>query len=342
MIFYMDEFAKHEARNYLTAAGFFILAVCALLFIPTHIDPSLFTESLPFVNVIIGTSLLIIGCLLACIGSRGFTAVTFLLIGMFVLALFFAPGISVVTGIGLIIFALILLSAGDRKKFFIFLIPLFLGLLPIVQTCLFSSAGLVCDIILAVLSLWFAFASVSERVKIPGSKLLKSDDESDFKASGSVLGYLLFALTCGAWSAYYFLSENVISLASVQALTAVTSLLLVLTGILLFAAAKMRFTPILFILAGVLLNLSLYVSGVLIMIIGAMAIVLGIFAFLREESRLLPGLMFILYGLTAFISVLITGNYSFGLLQGILNLLPGLIALYLAFAVFAEKKLPLF
>ncbi|HJJ31224.1 MAG TPA: hypothetical protein O0X97_03135 [Methanocorpusculum sp.] len=338
----MDEFAKHEARNYLTAAGFFILAVCALLFIPTHFEPSLFTETFAFVNAVIGISLIIIGILLAAIGSRGFTAVTFLLTGMFVLVLFFAPGISAVTGICLIIFALILLTAGDRKKYLIFLIPLFLGILPIVQTIFFSTAGIACDIILAVLSLWYAFASVSERAKIPGGKLLKSDDETDFKRSGSVLGYLLFALTCGAWTAYYFLSEAVIPLAAVQALSAVASILLVLTGILLFAAAKMRFTPILFILTGVLISLSLYVSGVLIMIIGAMFIVLGIFAFLREESRLLPGLMFIIYGLTAFVSVLITGNFAFGTLQAILNLIPGLIALYLAVAVFAEKKLPLF
>ncbi len=103
----------------------------------------------------------------------------------------------------------------------------------------------------------------------------------------------------------------------------------------------MRFTPVMFLLAGALLAVSSVIGDNFEFILGILFIVLGIFAVLRTESRILPGLMFIIYRISYFIGPVAVGA-GITILAVIVNGLPAVIALYLAVATFSQKKLPLF
>ncbi len=194
------------------------------------------------------------------------------------------------------------------------------------------------DIIISVAALYFACAS--ERIALPLGALLKKDVITDFKASGSVLGYLLFGLSTTVWAGTYLLGvPSEIALV----FDSICGMMLISSGILLFAVGKMRFTPIMFILMGFLTLISQLLTGPLFYVVGAMFIVLGLFALLRNESRILPGIMLILYGVTYFVGAVTIGSAAVPVVSGVLNLIVTVISVYLAFAVFSQnKRLPLF
>ncbi len=134
--------------------------------------------------------------------------------------------------------------------------------------------------LVAVVALYFSFACASERITLPGGALLKQDVVTNFKASGSVLGYLLFGISTAVWAGVYFIG---ISSDAALALDAVCGAMPILSGILLFAIAKMRFTPIMFILMGFLIYVGVFLTGSLFYVGGLMFIVLGLFAALRSD-----------------------------------------------------------
>ncbi len=243
-------------------------------------------------------------------------------------------------GVFLLVLTGIILTSKDKKKYLLFLIPGFISLRMLIHSFFGASspAALILFLITAIIPLYYAFACASERITLPGGALLRADAVTDFKASGSVLGYLLFGIIALSWALAY---AGVSPLAAVNATDYVGGFFLILTGILLFAVGKMRFTPVMFILTGFLAVISVYVSGPLYYVVGAMFIVLGLFAILRKESRILPAVMLIIYGCTYFFTPA-AGEAGLPVVSIILNLIPALIAVYLAFAVFSQRKLPLF
>ena len=75
---------------------------------------------------------------------------------------------------------------------------------------------------------------------------------------------------------------------------------------------------------------------------GVLLIVTGLFAMLRKESRILPGLMIIIYGASYFISAIIGGAAVSPVASILLNIIPAAIAFYLAVATISQRKIPLF
>ncbi|MDO5844320.1 MAG: hypothetical protein Q4Q53_04135, partial [Methanocorpusculum sp.] len=195
--------------------------------------------------------------------------------------------------------------------------------------------------IISVVSLYFALAVSSEKISLPLGKTLKSDVETDFKKSGSVLGYLLFGLSCASY-AFYYLSGTTEAYTNYLALDSVVGFMLIVTGILLFAVGKMRFTPVMFIIMGFVTITATNLGNQYVYVpLGIALIILGIIALLRTESRILPAVMLVVYGFT--FETFSLGLGDIPILQGVLNLIPCLIAVYLAFAVFSQsKKLKLF
>jgi len=64
---------------------------------------------------------------------------------------------------------------------------------------------------------------------------------------------------------------------------------------------------------------------------------------LRKESRILPGIMLIVYGCTMFFTAFANGAMvSAPIVSAVLNGIPALIAIYLAFVVYSQRKLPKF
>ncbi len=337
----MDEIQKTEMRNYAMSAGFFIIAFQALLFamMPVSgIEPAAFTVIADACLKIIALLLILTGVILIVLKNRDLSAIIFLLIGMFFATKAYTTviGSEFIINIFLLILALIILTAKDRKKYLLFIMPALIGVIGLIT--IFTPA-LLLDLILGVVALYFAFACASERINLPGGALLKADVVTDFKAGGSVLGYLLFGISTAVW-AFVYLGN--ISFESALVIDSLCGAMLIFTGVLLWAVGKMRFTPVMFILMGFLQIIGVMVSGPLYAVIGAMFIVLGLFAVLRTESRILPALMLIIYGCTYFITPLIIGVGANLIVSGVLNLIVALITVYMAFAVFMQKKLPLF
>ena len=349
----MNEIAKNEMRNYLSAAGFFVLALSALL-VSAEFLGELTTGYFQTADIIPSVLLLLIGVLLAVLGKRDLTSISFLMFGSLklliilplVLTSITLDAMSFVNPILLsfyIIFALILLTAKDKAKY---PLALLIGLDGIFNLVWFTGtiSGIIMGssrLILAVLALYFAFACASERISLPLGKTLTAEQETDFKNSASALGYLTISASMVVWAFFYLFKASDGVTEMIYSADGVYALLMILVGILLFAVAKMRFTPVMFLLAGALLAVSSVIGDSFEFILGILFIVLGIFAVLRTESRILPGLMFIIYGISYFIGPVAVGA-GITVLAVIVNGLPALIALYLAVATFSQKKLPLF
>ena len=356
----MNEIAKNEMRNYLSAAGFFVLAlttlvVCTSFFIPIT-DAAMSTLAVS--DIVCSILLLLAGILLAVLGKRDLTAITFLMFGSIKLlmtttniiggtssALSESYFVSAILQVFLLILALILLTAKDKVKYLLVLIIGLHGVSNIIG--FFGPADILpmilgySHIIIAIIALYFAFACASERIILPLGKTLTSDQETDFKKSASALGYLTIAASMAVWAFFHLFNASYLVADIIYALDGVYAILMILIGILLFAVAKMRFTPVMFMLVGALLAVSSVIGDSFEFILGILFIVLGLFAVLRTESRILPGLMFVIYGISYFI-VPVAAGAGITILAVLVNGLPALIALYLAVATFSQKKLPLF
>ena len=353
----MNETAKNEMRNYLSAAGFFVFALSTLLISADALFGVGGGATTVFnADLILSVLLLLIGVLLVVLGKRDLTAISFLMFGSIklltilpyiltsvtLIELFF---VNAVLQIFLIILALILLTAKDKAKYPLALIIGLQGIFKIISflvpvNLLYMVAGCF-HVILTVLALYYAFACASERFTLPLGKTLTAEQETDFKKSASVLGYLTVSASMAVWSLFYLFNASDLVAEIIYAVDGVYAFLMILVGILLFAVAKMRFTPVMFLLAGALLAVSSVIGDSFEFIIGILFIVLGLFAVLRTESRILPGLMFVIYGISYFI-VPVAAGAGITILAVLVNGLPALIALYLAVATFSQKKLPLF
>ena len=334
----MDEPAKTEARNYLTAAGFFVIAAFELLLILAP-EISSATRSL-----IVGIGLLLIGTLLIVLRKRDMIAILFMMLAFFFISHSFIPGhIGAAINFcfsGLILLTLLITLTGkDKAKWLLILIPLMMIVGSLTEG-LSEIIPVVFIVIISVISIYFALACACERINLPGRKLLTADEETDFKAAGSVLGYVLFAAISGMYVVYYIVGESMMHLEYLHTINLVAAVLLIFIALLLFAVGKMRFTPAMFLLLGLTQLLSMFSSGTMFIGIGILYIIIGVFAMLRKESRILPGIMLVVYGCTDFFTAYAGGNTP--VVSVILNAIPCLIAIYLAFVVYSQKKLPKF
>ncbi|MBO5367773.1 MAG: hypothetical protein IJD66_03195 [Methanocorpusculum sp.] len=344
----MDENAKNEMRNYLSAAGFFVFAVSTLAIGVSYLSGTVGAEQ-KNITIISTLLLLLVGVLLAVIGKRDLTAITFLMLGSIKLLMlatgFVSPGINIILYLFLLILAVILLTAKDKAKYPLAILIALQALFTTVSYIIpseeiMSSVIGYTRLILTVIALYYAFACASERICFPCSKILTADQETDFKKSASALGYLTISASMLVWAIYYLFNKSEIVANTIYALDGVYAALLILVSILLFAVAKMRFTPVMFLLAGSLLAVSSVIGATSEFILGILFIVLGIFAVLRTESRILPGLMFVVYGVSYFIGP-VAASAGIMILAVAVNGIPALIALYLAVATFSQRKLPL-
>ncbi len=335
----MDETAKTEARNYLCAAGFFVIAAFTLLGILSETPLDAGTK------LVVGLGLLLIGTLLVVLRKRDMIAILFMMYALFHISTCLLPEFSglpiVLCFNGLILLTLLVTLTGkDEAKWLIFLIPLMGTVMLISMVGSFTILSDIFNWIIFAISIYFAFACASERLNLPGRKLLTADGETDFKASGSVLGYLLFAAISGGYTVYYIVGESMMHLEYLHIINIVVAVLMIFIAVLLFAVAKMRFTPVMFLLIAIGDLLAMLSTGAMFIGCGILFIIIGLFAMLRKESRILPGIMLIVYGCSGFFTAYTGGNFP--VVSAILNAVPCLIAIYLAFVVYSQKNLPKF
>jgi len=344
----MDENARTEARNYLSAAGFFLIGGFWLLYLLNNLSNGQFTLSATITCVTVGIGLIIISTLLIVLRGRDMVAMLFAMMG-FAYLFWSSTDYYLYSSLQICIFillvSLVTLTSTDRKKWMLSIVPIIMFLWIFVDLFIeVFAVDMAFNFLIAAIPLYFSFCCASERIQFPGSALLNSDDTTDFKASGSVLGYMLFAFAVGGFALFYAVNDSSkLPLAAVTALKLTSGAIMVYVSILLLAVGKMRFTPVMFLLIGILLILTVYCEGYMIVGAGLLFIMVGIFAMLRKESRIIPGIMLIVFGFSGFISLIAGGILpSIPWLSVILNGIPCLIAIYLAFVVYSQRELPRF
>ena len=117
---------------------------------------------------------------------------------------------------------------------------------------------------------------------------------------------------------------------------------MVFIPILLFAVGKMRITPVMFLLISMVTIFGNFSTEAMSIGLGVFFLLIGLFAILRKESRILPGIMLVL---TAVVYFLMGGLGEFGvptLVLGIIEFIIVAISVYLAFVLYSQKKLPKF
>jgi len=343
----MDEFAKCEARNYLSAAGFFLIGAIALLSLLLNFTNTELSYFNWILYLVIGNALLVVATLLFILRKRDMIAILFALLGFLeIIYALTSQGLwSTIITIFLLIAAIITITGKDKKKWLLFLI-LFLFLLSTINE--FNSYDKTVNIVfsaaLTLFSFYFAFCCSSERFHLPGHKTLTADETLEFKQTGPTLGYLLFAFITGGYACYYIQGEEILPTEIFYNMELTCGILMIYVAVMLLAVGKMRFTPVMFLLMGVTSLLGIFASGWMFIGIGILWILIGLFAILRKEKRILPGIMLVIYGCTGFFSAYASGTVlSAPVVSIILNLLPCLIAIYISFAVYSQsKKIPLF
>ena len=328
----MDELAKTEARNYLSAAGFFVFAAESLLYLISYFTGTI-SEFSPAIEISAGVGMLIIAALLFILRKRDLIGILFVMLGfmdLFYVNYFGGDRFLDLLCIFAILAAVVTLTSKDKQKWLLFPIPVLL---------LFPGVPYVIG---TLLSLYYALVCASEKINLPGRKLLTADEETDFKASGSVLGYMLFGLTMAGWAIFNLFGESYgFTFEALQMLEFICAVLMVFVSILLFAVGKMRFTPVMFLLIAMVTLFGNFSTGAMSIGIGVLFLLIGIFAILRKESRILPGIMLILSSVVYFI----LGGVGFGIptiAVGIVEFVVAAISVYLAFVVYSQKKLPKF
>ena len=327
----MDETAKTNARNYLSTAGFFVFGAALLLYIIAFYTGTVDTFS-SAIETAGGYAMLIIATLLFILRKRDMIGILFVLFGFMLLfwANFGGDQFQVILSIFAILVAVITLTAKDKQKWLLFPIPVLL---------LFPGVPFILGV---AISLYYSLVCASEKISFPGRKLLTADEETDFKASGSVLGYMLFGLTMASWATFNLFGESFgFTYEALVALEFLCALLLVIVSILLFAVAKMQFTPVMFLLMAVTTIFGNFATDALSIGLGALFLLIGLFAILRKESRVLPGIMLIL-SCAVYIILAFAGFGIPMIVVGIIEFVVVAIAVYLAFAVYSQRKLPLF
>ena len=343
----MSETQGFEIRNYLTAGGFLLIGILFLVSTLSTLELGNGTAELVATdmikNLVFGLLFFAVGTILVILRGRDIAAITFILTGLTDIAVFFCgenANASWIFAIVNILWAIIILFAQDKEKYLFFVLNLLLGITTI--TKYLPDAPVIVKfiplVLLILIALYYAFAAGCERISLPGRKLLTADTVTEFKKSGSSIGYVLFALSSGLWVLIYLFGID-LSAASIFCLERALGIALIVIGILL-AYKKLQFTPVMFILMGVGDLIASFSSGIMIYAVGILLVVAGIFALMRKESRILVGVMLILYGCSAFLSA-ITGTSGMSAISLVLNGIPCLIALYLAVATLSQRKMPL-
>ena len=328
----MDELAKTEARNYLSAAGFFIFAAESLLYLISYFTGTI-SEFSPAIEISAGVGMLIIAALLFILRKRDLIGILFVMLGFMDLfwANFGGDQFQVLLSIFAILAAVVTLTSKDKQKWLLFPIPVLL---------LFPGVPFIIGILL---SLYYALVCASERINLPGRKLLTADEETDFSASGSVIGYMLFGLTMAAWAIFDLFGESYgFTFEALQMLEFTCAVLMIFISILLFAVGKMRFTPVMFLLISMVTIFGNFSTEAMSIGLGVLFLLIGIFAILRKESRILPGIMLILTAVVYFLMGILGGFGVPTFVLGIIEFVIVAISVYLAFVVYSQKKLPKF
>jgi len=338
----MDELAKNRFRNNISAGTYLLLGLMGIFFVINGLTIAQFNI---FLMLIIQALIATGGIILLVLRKRDLTAFCFLMFALLFSYYTFTGGllVSIVVPILLflfILFAIFLLGTNEAKKtsYFCVFLPYGIGAIGIAIFGYITVLSVIFHLIFALLALFYAFVFASEKIKIPLSKKLKSDETIEFGRIGPALGYYLFAVPCVL--SVVSLITGMVDKGTFSNILFGCGVVLIIAGVINGIFSHQKFTPIMFIVMGVSVLFIPLCGEVFYYVAGGMFIFLFILALLQRESVVLPGLMLLFGG--AFFLVMGFG-LSLAIFGIILAGLAGLLALYITFALMFEKKsLPLF
>jgi len=349
----MEKIQKNlgDIRNTLSAIGFFIIAgyffYSALTYaIITFMDNS-FKIILPTLGICCAVFLVVIGIILIILRKRDFIGITFLVYAIFISCLSIINNnnrFSLFLGILALIIAGIFFLANDKKKIIIMVLFVFQGLTLIKNGILNEIFNpFVLTFILSGILFFLGIIASSLFPELKLTKILTADESTDFGKNGTMIGFLIIPFSISPWLLSYIFRDKTISQNVVTDITIICAIALVIIAVLLIFIGKSGFNGGIFIGISFTLTLSLISEGALFYLIGIILLLLGLLSALRKPPYLLFGLMLFLYGISAFSSYATVGSLSLIIVQILLNLIPCIIAVYIAAATFSQKwKLPLF
>ena len=344
---------KTDLRNHVTSFGLLIIALFFVMMMLDIFDSGTagaaadaLSSSFYLPGAILGIFILLAGIVLLILGKRAMAAVTFILMApqMFSTAILGEmPMMNILSGLFFLIFALILMTARDKQKYAFASINILLGVVTIIRG--FDNAF--CGFIMAaaaVYLIWLSVACGTGKLRYSISKYLSRDGEMTFRRCGSVIGYLLLAKYLVIIFIYEYIDPTFSSApASLDTLGNIHICLLVFVGLMLLFIGKRRVTSTFFIGFGLALALDLTTSDTFGYLPVILLLVLGIQNVLRRDPRILPSFLLIgeAFAIMLYNQLVLTPEVQTAML--LLTVGCTAIALYLSFAVFAEKpKLPLF
>ena len=339
-----------DIRNTLSAVGYFImggsLLYYALLLLNISFAVSPAENTLMLGSLCCSGFLLLIGTMLIILRKRDFDGITFIVYAL-ILALVAichtSPFLIVSLGIMELILGGIFLLSREKKKYSITILFVLLGLVLITNQTSPEMVTIICAFAASGMLFITGLLSTGLFPSLRLTKMLNADDHTNFRQNGAMIGYLIFAVTMIPWIGLYLTGTSVLTPDAQNQLVIVSVIALLLIGVLMIFVGKSWFTGAIFIGLAFVQALSLTADGVVYFVIGIIIILFGILSLLRKPAYLLSGMMYIIYGISAVSSEYVSGTIQIQFVQLLLNIIPCLIAIYLAAAVFSrKKKLPLF
>ena len=348
----ISELKKSGMRNYITALGLLSVALFFAMIMLNEfngeiIDAEQLSYSVSSLCMVLGISVLLCGIALLFLGKRVLAAVTFILMSSQIFAMGVFSGtaaLNVLSSIFSFLFAGILLTSKNPQKYAYALVNVLLGVASL--SCLFNNTVSGCIMAAAVAFLiWLSITCGTGKLRFSFSKYLIEDNSMTFGKCGATVALLLFAKMIVSLIIYVTAPQLFGGIPEDVLLnfTLINPVLIILVGILLMFVGKRQMTAVYFIGMGIAFCLDLFTVGILQYLSAFLLLTVGILTILRNSTLILPASV-VTGG--SFTTMLYCQAPAFPEIETVMLLMyiaMIIIAIYLSFAVFAEKtKLPLF
>ena len=351
----ISEEKKTGMRNQLTSFGFLLIAMFFVLMGLDLFDSGtgtadaaadVFSSGMFIPGLVLGILTFIAGTILLILGKRVLTAVTFIMVVPQIFFFVFTGNIPLMTataGISSGIFALILLTSKDPRKYAFAAVNGLIGAVFISH--LFNST--VCSIIIGIAAavlIWLSFTCGTGKLYHSLSKHLTEDSEMTFGRCGAVIGLLLTAkISIDALVYAYLADQSIYYLDSVLALGAIYACITAFVGVMLLFIGKRQMTAVFFFATAVTLIFNLFCEGVFEYLAVIFQLMFAVMIILRGRTLILPAAFMIgdSFGTLLYLQLEAFPEVQTAML--VLWLMCAAIVTYLSFAIISEKpKLPVF
>lgn len=324
-VLFMSGDTRSDMRNYAMVAGYFALFALSLFMVICLFrgDLDFNTNDLEkeYVHIMLATTTVLIlsGVSLAILHKRDLTAITFILLSVWPLTCVVGGTYAGIIPIGIIfvIFGLIVLTTKDEQRWFSGFLLVITGVKSIMVLINQIPIAGYLDIVLMLIALYACIAIMHERKAMPFRNLLTADEKGKddgeqiyFKNSGSALGYALFASVLTGYALTRLQVGN-ITMVDCSWIEQIAGVLLIALSLIMLIAGKMRFTPFMFMMAGI----GMFAAGAdEYWLQAGIFMLIGIMTLMHRDPKVLPGVVFFIYGLFMIVLGFTNGAFDFSTL----------------------------